>query len=32
MGRITPRRDEVSMQVALPVLEFTRDNVDKFRF
>jgi rhamnose transport system substrate-binding protein len=32
MGPITPRRDEVSMQVALPVLEFTRDNVDQFRF
>jgi rhamnose transport system substrate-binding protein len=32
MGRITPRRDEVSMQIALPVLEFTRDNVDQFKF
>jgi ABC-type sugar transport system substrate-binding protein len=32
MGRVTPRRDEVSMQVALPVLEFTRDNVDRYRF
>lgn len=32
LGRIAPRRDEVSMQVALPVLEFTRDNVDQFKF
>jgi ABC-type sugar transport system substrate-binding protein len=32
LGRMTPRRDDVSMQVALPVLEFTRDNVDQFNF
>lgn len=32
LGSFTPRADAVSMQVALPVLAFTKDNVDQFRF
>jgi rhamnose transport system substrate-binding protein len=32
LGSFTPRRDAVSMQVALPVMVFTKDNVDQFKF
>jgi rhamnose transport system substrate-binding protein len=32
LGSFTPRKDTISMQVALPVLVFTKDNVDQFRF
>lgn len=32
LGSFTPRKDAISMQVALPVLQFTKDNVDQFRF
>jgi ABC-type sugar transport system substrate-binding protein len=32
LGSFTPRKDATSMQVALPVLVFTKDNVDRFRF
>ena len=32
LGRFTPRRDAVNLQVALPVLVFTKDNVDQFKF
>lgn len=32
LGSFTPRADGVSLQVALPVLAFTKDNVDKFDF
>lgn len=32
LGSFTPRKDAISMQVALPVLRFTKDNVDQFRF
>ena len=32
LGSFTPRKDAISLQVALPVLEFTKDNVDQFRF
>jgi rhamnose transport system substrate-binding protein len=32
LGSFTPRKDAISMQVALPVLVFTKDNVDRFRF
>jgi rhamnose transport system substrate-binding protein len=32
LGKMTPTKDHNTMQVALPVLEFTKDNVDRFRF
>jgi ABC-type sugar transport system substrate-binding protein len=32
LGRITPRQDALNLQVALPVLVFTKDNVDQHRF
>ena len=32
LGSFTPRKDAISMQVALPVLRFTKDNVDEFHF
>lgn len=32
LGRFTPRVDGVSLQVALPVLVFTRDTVDHYNF
>jgi len=32
LGLFTPRKDAVSMQVALPVLRFTKENVDEFHF
>ena len=32
LGTFTPRKDAISLQVALPVLAFTKDNVDQFRF
>lgn len=32
LGRFTPRADGTSLQVALPVLVFTRDNVDRYKF
>ena len=32
LGSFTPHKDAISMQVALPVLTFTKDNVDQFRF
>jgi ABC-type sugar transport system substrate-binding protein len=32
LGSFTPRKDAINLQVALPVLHFTRDNVDQFRF
>jgi len=32
LGSFTPRKDAINMQVALPVMVFTRDNVDQFKF
>jgi len=32
LGSFTPREDGTNMQVALPVMVFTKDNVDQFRF
>lgn len=32
LGQVTPRADALNLQVALPVLIFTRDNVDRYRF
>ena len=32
LGSFTPRKDAVSMQVALPVMVFTKGNVDQFKF
>jgi rhamnose transport system substrate-binding protein len=32
LGRVTPRADALNLQVALPVLVFTRDNVDRYHF
>jgi ABC-type sugar transport system substrate-binding protein len=32
LGTFTPRKDAISAQVALPVMVFTKDNVDQFRF
>ncbi|SFN35663.1 monosaccharide ABC transporter substrate-binding protein, CUT2 family [Formivibrio citricus] len=32
LGNFTPRKDNQNLQVALPVMVFTRDNVDKHRF
>ncbi len=32
LGTFTPRKDAISMQVALPVMVFTKDNVDQFKF
>lgn len=32
LGRVTPRPDALNLQVALPVLVFTRENVDRYRF
>lgn len=32
LGAFTPRQDARSLQVALPVLVFTRDNVDQYHF
>lgn len=32
LGEITPRKDDVNAQVALPTLIFTKDNVDQFKF
>lgn len=32
LGTFTPQKDTTSMQVALPVMVFTRDNVDQYRF
>jgi rhamnose transport system substrate-binding protein len=32
LGPFTPRRDAISLQVALPVLVFDRDNVDQHHF
>lgn len=32
MGTFTPKADKVSMSVALPVMVFTKDNVDQFNF
>jgi len=32
LGKITPRADTQNLQVALPVLVFTRDNVDRYHF
>lgn len=32
LGSFTPRKDEMNMQVALPVMAFTKDNVDQFKF
>ena len=32
MGPYTPKADDISMQVALPVMVFTKDNVDNFNF
>ena len=32
LGSFTPRKDAINMQVALPVMVFTKDNVDQFRF
>lgn len=32
LGSFTPKRDALTMQVALPVLTFTKENVDKYQF
>lgn len=32
LGSFTPKKDALSMQVALPVLTFTKENVDKHHF
>jgi len=32
LGSFTPRKDAINMQVALPVMVFTKDNVDQFKF
>jgi len=32
LGEFTPRGDAINLQVALPVMVFTKDNVDQFRF
>lgn len=32
LGSFTPRKDALNMQVALPVMVFTKDNVDQHRF
>jgi len=32
LGSFTPRKDAINLQVALPVMVFTRDNVDQFKF
>ena len=32
LGQFAPRKDAVSMQIALPVLVFSKDNVDQFDF
>lgn len=32
LGGFTPRKDALNLQVALPVLVFTKDNVDQHRF
>jgi ABC-type sugar transport system substrate-binding protein len=32
LGTFTPRKDAISAQVALPVMVFTKDNVDQFKF
>jgi rhamnose transport system substrate-binding protein len=32
LGAFTPREDGLSMQVALPVMVFTKDNVDHYKF
>ncbi|MDT7838339.1 substrate-binding domain-containing protein (plasmid) [Aquabacterium sp. OR-4] len=32
MGQVLPRRDKVNAELVLPTLQFTRDNVDQFRF
>lgn len=32
LGPFTPKKDALTMQVALPVLVFTKENVDKYRF
>jgi len=32
LGTFVPKKDSISMQVALPVLVFTRDNVDRYDF
>jgi rhamnose transport system substrate-binding protein len=32
LGSFTPRRDAISLQVALPVMVFTKANVDQHNF
>lgn len=32
LGELVPKKDALSMQVALPVVVFTRENIDQFRF
>src|SRR6185369_2976774 len=32
LGSFTPHKDAIGMQVALPVMVFTKDNVDRFKF
>lgn len=32
LGDLTPQQDNVSMQVALPVMVFTKGNVDQYDF
>lgn len=32
MGKFTPAKDDISMQVSLPIMVFTKDNVDQFNF
>jgi len=32
LGDVTPRADATNLQVTLPVMVFTKDNVDQFRF
>ncbi|WHH57275.1 substrate-binding domain-containing protein [Petroclostridium sp. X23] len=32
LGEFTPAKDDISLQIALPIKEFTKDNVDQFDF
>lgn len=32
MGKFTPAKDDISLQVSLPIMTFTKDNIDKFNF
>ena len=32
MGEFTPAKDDISLQVSLPIMTFTKDNIDNFNF